>query len=128
MNIINWKREGFEECGFVYAKTLVDPLHQFNYDGDILKYQLMIDELHDQVAISGDTECPFGSDSMFEIYARCKIVVYQTKKEIEFRRFLFSFYDSIEPSDDTLRLMIGGRLSDRELVIWPYIKGRHQAC
>lgn len=126
--MINWKREDFEECGFVYSKTLVDPLHQFNYEGDVLKYQLMIDEVHGQVSISGDTECPFGGDAMFEIYARFKTVVYQTAKEIEFRRFFLSFYDSIEPSDDTLRLTIGGRLNDKELVVWPYIKGRHQAC
>ena len=126
--MITWNRKNFEECGFVYAKTQVDTLHQFNYEGNVLQYQLIIDEEYGQVSISGDTESPFGGDSIFEIYARFKTVVYQTAKDIEYRRFLFSFYDSQEPSDESLRLTIGGRLSDSELVVWPYIKGRNQAC
>ena len=126
--MIQWDRQRFEDCGFTYEESQIVTTHFLNFQGNVLKYQVIIDTELGQVSASGDTSLPFGGNSLYEIYARFQIIRFANGAELLGRRFLIEFYDSVEPSDETLRLQISGRLSDNELIVWPYVKGRLQAC
>jgi hypothetical protein len=117
--MINWNRKVLEDCGFKYQKTLVETTHDFHYEGKILKYILVIDDENNQVSVSGDNTSPFGSESIFEFYVPCKLIVFKSSDEIDYRLFHFSFYNSDEATEESLRLTISGRKSDGELVVWP---------
>ena len=119
--MIAWNREDFESCGFRYESTLNEMTHYLHYEGDVLKYLLIIGEEDGLVSISGDTKEPFSSDSMYGIYAPCKYIVYKSSEEVDYRRFHFSFYIDEGRTEESLRLTIAGRKSDNELVVWPYL-------
>jgi hypothetical protein len=111
--MINWDKTDFIKSGFQYTETAISTLHTLKYKGDVLLYEINIDEESEQVSISGDTTQPFSSDSMYEIYARCRLVVFKSSEEIDYRRFHFSFYDSPEPTGKNLLLTVAGRLCDK---------------
>ena len=126
--MIAWDKQQFQDSGFEYEESLVETTHFLNYQGNILKYQIIIDEENDQVSVSGDTSCPFSSESLYEIYAKCVLIKYESESEVKYRRFRFLFYNSSKTTPENLRLTIAGRKSDKELVVWPYEKGVNQAC
>lgn len=119
--MIDWDKRIFEACGFKYESTFNEKMHYLHYEGDILKYLLIIGEEDGLVSISGDTKEPFSSESMYEIYAPCKYIVHKSSNEVDYRRFQFLFYIDESRTQESLRLTVAGRLSDNELVVWPYL-------
>ena len=91
---------------------------------DLLKDKgtLIIDENNNQVSVSGDTNQPFSSESMYEFYVPCKLIIYQSEEDVNYRDFHFSFYNDSEPTEESLVLTVSCRKSDGELVVWPYFK------
>ncbi len=121
--MIKWDKDAFKINTFsLDVATEVENVYFLNYEGDILKYQLIIDENEGRVSVSADTQHPFGSDSLYEFYVPCKLIVLNSGDTGSYRRFHFSFYRTIEENKKTLSLTVAGRQSDKELVVWPYLQ------
>ncbi len=120
--MIKYKKEDFLQNGFEYQATLVDGLNSYIFKAKLLSYELTIDDNNNQVSVSGDTHQPFSSESMYEFYVPCSLLVYTSENEINYRYFHFSFYSNTEPSEESLVLTMSCRKSDGELVVWPNFK------
>ena len=89
-------------------------IFSFDYQGEILKYRLIINDREDVVAISGDRESPFQCDSFYEFSVACDLIRlrdYSGQKMLEF------WYGAPE-NPMNLRLMILKR-PNGDLKVWP---------
>jgi len=118
--MIDWDKELFEKYFKYENNSLIDGIHDFSYSGNILKYQIIVDENENQVSVSADTVQPFSSESLYEFYVPCKRIFLSPKESTAYREFHFSFCTTNEFTMESLSLTISKRESDGELVVWPY--------
>jgi len=75
---IRWNREEIESFFGVASEQVLQiegeaqpQLFHFYYTGSHLRYEIWVDVDKEQVSISGDTDTPFGGQSLYEIYIPC---------------------------------------------------------
>ena len=125
--MIIFDKSQFINSGFSQLESCDEQFCILEYSGKALKYQIIINNSTDTASISADTESPFSSESLYEIYVPCKKIVFRSNNEIPYRKFHFSFYNSVDINNETtLSLTVAARPSDGELVVWPYSNKAHE--
>ncbi|MDF1755758.1 MAG: hypothetical protein P1U89_23415 [Verrucomicrobiales bacterium] len=88
------------------------------YQGNPLKFEIMIHMDNDYVGISGDTERPFGGDSLFEFYVPADNIKFYDfggyDKESPMLSFTYGLKD--DPHYKTMGLH---RSPNQKLKVWP---------
>ena len=120
--MISWDKETFGKYFEHHDDVTIDKHeHYYTHRGSKLRYDILVREREEDIAVSADTECPFGGQSLYEFYLPCKKILLTTKETVPYREFHFCFYKNDEEvSMENLSLTISCRHSDRELVVWPY--------
>jgi hypothetical protein len=107
--------------------------HRFVYSGLTLQYMLFVDSDRLAAMISGDTRCPFGGESIFEIAVPCSAirlipVFGDPGLTRQIGEALAFYYGDI--SDQRCRMMTIFKRGDTDLVVcpsWPYPAGHPNA-
>jgi hypothetical protein len=92
-------------------------LYIFDYASKRLRYQLVVRESEDEVAVSADPETPFGADSFYEVCVSCDTIqLFSDPYHREFKAV--GFWRGGVTDRTNLRLTIMKR-TDGDLKVWP---------
>ena len=90
--------------------------YSFEIQGQLLRYQIFVDEISETVFISGDDKFPFQPRSLYEISVHCNLIRLQSGDDPNQKALSFWF----GPPEDqySLRLMLLKRPGG-DLTVWP---------